>query len=661
MLQRKNKLLAVSQLAFLLAFAILPAKAQQAFSLKSGAAVSSISKTMSFTSNATITPFSGSESISGLSLDGSVEQKGDDSFVRVVLEDKQGNDYLVAEFYRALNANNLIPLNGYCQETALLGGVEPAKLKIYVRNAQLNLTKVNTSTASASFVKAFSASSVDNIQREQVQATVNSINAYNKAHKKLWFAGVTDVSLLPYSERKQALGFSDTDNTSGLEYYDGGIFEMGPTLTAQNAAYTQSNTMTSPYVDSFDWRNRHGKNWITSCKNQYNSGACWAFAAVGVTEALVNLYYNRKLDMDLSEQEIVSCSNEGDIHGGYMSNLALKYIANYGVSEEAAFPFLNKDTTCHQKNPNPHEFISLADATSIQGLGINYEDSLKKYLIKYGPLSSGFRYYYPGTSVSRFAHAMALVGYGVLHAGDSIVYINQDSSFPAIRINEGDPRINMTYWIFKNSGGPTSGFKHDGYLYVIFTWDKSLIVTDVKVPVIPTLYGKMPITSLNYTANDVVCADADGDGYYFWGLGPKPASCPSWVPDTPDGDDSNYAYGPMDEYGHLAVLNPDANDTIYITTAETWSTQRYLYRHVVIKSTGSLTITSPVTAYNGEKMIIESGGTLTMSGASLSNADLTVKSGAHVYINNGGIHTHSGKDFVIPQGALMRMSQGRIQ
>ena len=34
------------------------------------------------------------------------------------------------------------------------------------------------------------------------------------------------------------------------------------------------------------------------------------------------------------------------------------------------------------------------------------------------------------------------------------------------------------------------------------------------------------ITSMQYTDNDVVCEDADGDGYYFWGVGEKPVYCP---------------------------------------------------------------------------------------------------------------------------------------
>lgn len=43
-------------------------------------------------------------------------------------------------------------------------------------------------------------------------------------------------------------------------------------------------------------------------------------------------------------------------------------------------------------------------------------------------------------------------------------------------------------------------------------------------------------------------------------MGPKPVSCPSWVPDEPDGDDSDYTKGPMDEYGWLRDIHKKCRD-----------------------------------------------------------------------------------------------------
>lgn len=70
--------------------------------------------------------------------------------------------------------------------------------------------------------------------------------------------------------------------------------------------------------------------------------------------------------------------------------------------------------------------------------------------------------------------------------------------------------------------------------------------------------------------NDIVCSDDDEDGYYFWGVGPKPSNCPSWIPNEPDGDDSDSCLGPIDEYGIC--------DTLTINPAITWNIDSLLSR-----------------------------------------------------------------------------------
>ena len=72
------------------------------------------------------------------------------------------------------------------------------------------------------------------------------------------------------------------------------------------------------------------------------------------------------------------------------------------------------------------------------------------------------------------------------------------------------------------------------------------------------------VLSTIYDDRNILCTDKDEDGYYNWGVGPKPDQCPS-CPDLPDGDDSNPCLGPMDEYGHMAQsipLPPRAKDLI---------------------------------------------------------------------------------------------------
>ena len=85
--------------------------------------------------------------------------------------------------------------------------------------------------------------------------------------------------------------------------------------------------------DHFDWRDQHGQNYVTSIKDQQQCGSCWAFSAVGALEGHANAFYNNpSLDINMSEQDLVSCSGAGTCGGGWPS-LALSYIQQSGVCQ----------------------------------------------------------------------------------------------------------------------------------------------------------------------------------------------------------------------------------------------------------------------------------------------------------------------------------------
>lgn len=137
-----------------------------------------------------------------------------------------------------------------------------------------------------------------------------------------------------------------------------------------------------------------------------------------------------------------------------------------------------------------------------------------------------------------------------------------------------------------------------------------------------TVLSLKSITSLNYTDADIVCEDRDGDGYYYWGIGPKPATCPCWAPNEPDGDDSNPYLGPMDEYGNCTPTVP-LIDTI--TTSQTWNTNDTIYKKIIISSGITLTVTGTVFCSDIVNIIVQPGGKLIINGGLLTTIDCSNK------------------------------------
>lgn len=602
-------------------------------------------------------------SILGLSIDCDILQCSKSSFIRVILEDSAGKSYLVMEVNRLRNNNDTIVLSNYCEETAFLNNVYPVKLNFYIKDASVNIKNINyvknTNGRSVNMAKC----DVDSLKRKQVSQIVDQINEYNRKHDKLWAAGITEVALMDFDTKKRVLGLIDNGyDTGGIEYYIGGVYEVGE---KKDIASMSTRELSSPYVDSFDWRNRHGRNWITSVKNQGQSGYCVAFAINGMLEARANLFYNRNLNMDLSEQDIVfSYSKYTNQDIGYIYNKgmntmrALGYVVKDGVLDEATVPFIDsKNIQLPEERPESDSCLFITSQKHLSKPG-NYIDEVKRILINNGPVASGFvtnPYYDSVENQQVMGHAMTLVGYHTLQAGDTIhqVKVYSDGGlFSPIVISKGDSRIGQTYWIFKDNYGTEYEDKINGYLYVLFNNYDCMYSVD---------YTESPIICNLYSEDDIMCTDNDGDGFYFWGIGPKPKSLPDWVPDTPDGDDSDYSKGPMDEYGFLHDLDPNINDTIYIEKDTTYLSQCFLYNHIFVKNGATLTFSNVISFYKNVTLTIDKGGTLIVDGGTLNDAIINVNEGGTVnVINNGCINLCKSKSFVVPLGSTMLFEEGRI-
>lgn len=601
------------------------------------------------------------EEIKGLSLDGVIIQNGTNSFLRVVLEDCDGNNYLIINANRMLFPSDSIVLHNYSEDGAYLNNTKPKCLKIYAHNSTLTLKTVNFVNIESKQRATTSSINEDSIRRCQVELTVKKINEYNALNNKLWVAGVTKLSLEDYETRKRILGVCDKCSTGGIEYYAGGIFDVGE--RALSTPKTSSSQAVSQCVNSFDWRNRHGKNWMTSVKNQLNSGYCVAFAICSMLEARVNLYYNQLINIDLSEQDIVNNyakhtgkSIRNIYNSGMNSATSLRYVVNDGVIDEVSEPFVDSPNAIIPTSRNFNELIRIQSFSSITP-SINTIDSIKKTLICNGPAESGIITcpHSAQTSHSKI-HSMSLVGYHTIQVGDSILQVKTDAEGGLFRskvISESDVGfIGKTYWVFKDNYGEDLPGRDAGYFYAFFNnYDCMRNVC----------YTSSSIESTEHSDSDIAITDEDGDGYYFWGIGPRPSHCPDWIPNTPDGDDSDYTKGPMDEYGNLKELNPALEDTIYIDSDSICTRRKYIYNNTIIRNGGSLTLQGQTTFYRNVALTILSGGTLIVDAAIVENAKICVQEGATLrIINNGVVKICEGDNFIVPLCSTLELVQGEI-
>jgi cathepsin L len=90
----------------------------------------------------------------------------------------------------------------------------------------------------------------------------------------------------------------------------------------------------------FDWRSHRP---ITPAKSQGQCGACWAFAAVSLTEAFHSVFY--KSAVDISEQDILNCTASGGC-GGTILWAALETMEHQGAALESSVGYVGSKQTC---------------------------------------------------------------------------------------------------------------------------------------------------------------------------------------------------------------------------------------------------------------------------------------------------------------------------
>ncbi len=339
-----------------------------------------------------------------------------------------------------------------------------------------------------------------------------------------------------------AVCFDKDDKEVGSVVELSGIMEIAVKGTSVSRARIPSSIQKTviPLRDvdlppTFDWRDQHDQNWITSVKNQGGCGSCTMFASVALTEATRNVHRNDpNIDIDLSEQYLVAdCHPEGNCCGGWC-DLVLDYMKTQGVPDDGCMLYYDgngcscdggcanctyrfeedcSDRTCSDRCADWESRLEYV--STWESLGSFNIAAIKQYLVTNGPVAV-----YIGIGDDFGGHFEGDVyrcdnDYGTNHAVLIVGYNDYAG-----------------YWIIKNSWGAlwgTSGYFNMGY-------------------------GECSIGEDAFIVTDFVLVDTDGDG-----IGNACDNCPDISNDN-QLDTDNDTYGDACD-NCPAVYNPDQQNS----------------------------------------------------------------------------------------------------
>jgi len=264
--------------------------------------------------------------------------------------------------------------------------------------------------------------------------------------------------------------------------------------------------------------------------------------AAGDTIKTVRQYNKDDLSFVAETESYTHSVSYGELYDGAIYALALgpTYRDIQPVSDVFAAGNIGKCPVLIEEK----EIISADNFKQYSNFGGNipfFDLELKKYLIEYGPGAA---------IVSPWGHAMAVVGYGTVKAGDviqngNVFFGGEHGGMQEIIVEDDSPFIGATYWIFKQSWG-SWGNPKTPYTYVI-AGTLNLFLSHI-------YFFETPITSkFSLNESDRVVRDEDGDGFYTWGIGLKPDG---WdhIPDEQDGNDNDASLGPLNDLYQCSVI-----------------------------------------------------------------------------------------------------------
>ena len=319
-----------------------------------------------------------------------------------------------------------------------------------------------------------------------------------------WRAGETEISQLPPEERAKYLGLQKSS-------YDSEMVEK----TVSEDFITAADLPVR-----IDWRDVNDANWITPVKNQSSCGSCWAFAGLGVMEAMIAIQAdNPTISINLSEQFVLSCS-EGTCQGWTMYH-TLNFLKYSGTVEECCLRYTGSDaTSCFSRCSSWADQNRKIDAWSWVPNNVeSIKAALNSQVVSTTMSVYTDFYYYRGGTYEHLwgdyqgGHAVVLIGY------DDIEHV----------------------WIAKNSWGTSWGDK--GFFKIL--WNEAGIGNETSILVYS---NSCDSDEDGYSAVSCGGNDCDDNDYLVYPgadeiCDGKDSDCDTVIPENERDDDSDgYPY-----------------------------------------------------------------------------------------------------------------------
>jgi C1A family cysteine protease len=273
---------------------------------------------------------------------------------------------------------------------------------------------------------------------------IDDINAAIKAKGAKWVAKENHIFLLSPEERRMRVGVIQDAAVLGQV--------VNETFYAPAAV-----------PSSYDWRNVSGSNYVTPIRNQGNCGSYMGLAVTAALESNALITFDTPgVELNLSEQIVVSCSGAGSCSGG-SPRTASNFLKNTGTNLESCYPYTATNGDCNLACANWQDGAYRIDGWSYVSSGSPpTADALKNAIYTNGPVIAVFDVYN-----DFFSYHSGVYSYvsGSLAGGHAVLIVGWDD----------DPPEHIPCFIVKNSWG--AGWGESGYFriaYIELTGDDRL-------------------------------------------------------------------------------------------------------------------------------------------------------------------------------------------